>query len=304
MRRDTAWAARAAAASVLLFASVWAAAAGASAPSAPGRFTITRTLPDGRTEIRSVTLDELKAMSRPAPPAAARPMAGDTVVFALPPPIPDAVAPAPRPVVAVAAAPVAAPAPAAPSLVAFDEVTARRAATQAPSAAAIRVATANRTAALRTPMILTGGWTLATRDQVANTDEEDEDSAAPARLGASLPAGKPRKGAKAPLGVRDGRSFGDQGRFYLYAGVKNRGLGLNLTDHNGSESGGWGSDGVSYDKGGFSGQRSAGVGWRQGDVATSLGWVHEKNNIKGMYGAPAEKDDRVSLTFNWRPSVK
>ena len=286
MRREKVWAAAVAAGSILLPASLgWAGA------PAPGRFTITRTLPDGRTEVRSVTLDELKAMTGPAAPAAtaARSASPDSVVFALPAPVPD-------PVPASAVAAVLEPKPAEAAEPAVRAPPSPR----SPSAAAIRAAAAARSGStVHAPLALSGGWTLAA---VRSDGDDDRASLSGDRFGGG--AAKPRKGEKSALAVRDGRSFGQQGRFYLYAGTKNRGVGLNLTDHNGAESGGWGSDGVSYDKGGFSGQRSAGVGWRQGDVSTSLGWVHEKNNIKNMWGAPAEKDDRVALTFSWRPSAK
>ena len=135
-------------------------------------------------------------------------------------------------------------------------------------------------------------------DTVAAATDAPRTRSAPIATLASQAGGKKKLDPQALVGVRDGRSYGEKGRFYLYAGMKDKGVGLNVVDHGEA----WGGDGVSYDQGGFTGQRSAGLGWRKGDVSTSLGWVHDKNRINGLYGAPAEKDDRVAVTLSWRPS--
>lgn len=145
-------------------------------------------------------------------------------------------------------------------------------------------------------------WPVQSRQAVAAADDGSDaaDAVSPLLVQTRGARQKTKVDARALVGVRDGRGYGGKGRLYVYAGMKNRGVGLNVVDHGDR----WGGDGVSYDQGGFAGQRSAGVGWRQGEVSTSLGWVHDKTRINGLYGAPAERDDRVALTLSWRPAPR
>ena len=153
-----------------------------------------------------------------------------------------------------------------------------------------------------------GRWVALSRTELdaATRVDDDDNTVSPVVVQGVAPAPTTarRKVGRTVLGVRDGRTYRDKGRFYLYAAGKGGGLGLNLVDH--GEAGGWGGDGMSYDRGGFAGQRSAGVGWRQGDLSTSLGWVHAKTNLigTGIFRAPAEKDDRVAFLMSWRPSPR
>jgi hypothetical protein len=235
------------------------------------RFTVTTYLPGGRTEVRRLTAREVAALGATLPKNA-RPA---------PPPAEIAAAPAPRAprprTTAAAASPVAAPV----RLAALPGVEPTHASGAAPLALAAR-------------------WTAPDAAPDGDGDEAASAVSAPAASAPSAPAARRRVG-KAVLGVRDGKGYREQGRFYVYAAGKGAGVGLNVVDK--GQGAGWGGDGLSYDRGGFAGQRSAGIGWRKGDVSTSLGWVHEKVRVN-LFGAPSEKDDRVALTLSWRPSVK
>ncbi len=174
----------------------------------------------------------------------------------------------------------------------------------APSLAASIVATRATASRTRTAA---AAWVALDRDalEAATHVTDDADIASPVVVRAAGGAsGTRRKEGRTVLGVRDGRGFRDQGRLYIYAAGKGAGVGMNITDQ--GTGAGWSGSGMSYDRNGFAGQRSAGVGWRQGDLSTSVGWVHAKTNVvgTGIFRAPAEKDDRVALTVSWRPSPR
>lgn len=102
------------------------------------------------------------------------------------------------------------------------------------------------------------------------------------------------------MGVRDGASFGGKGRWYLFAAASGRSVGLNmLRNEAGWARAGWTTDQAST----LVGDAQVGVGWRKGDVQTSLGFVHRE--IKGMhnlYGQdPPKADSLVAFSLSVRP---
>lgn len=101
------------------------------------------------------------------------------------------------------------------------------------------------------------------------------------------------------LGVRDGSSFGDKGRWYLFAAASGRAVGLNML-HN---TDGWDRAGLSTDTTStLIGDTQVGVGWRKGDVQTSLGYIHRE--VKGqnmLFGIDPGSDSMVAFSLSIRP---
>jgi hypothetical protein len=107
---------------------------------------------------------------------------------------------------------------------------------------------------------------------------------------------KARLGA---MGVRDGKALGGRGRWYLFAAASGRAVGFNLMRNDA----GWAHAGLTTDATStLVGDAQVGVGWRKGDMQTSLGFVHRE--IKGLhtlYGVDAKADSLVAFTFAVRP---
>lgn len=103
------------------------------------------------------------------------------------------------------------------------------------------------------------------------------------------------------LGVKDGAStFGDKGRWYLFAAASGRAVGLNMT-HNDA---GWDRAGVTTDQSStLVGDTQFGVGWRKGAMQTSFGYIHRE--VKGannpLWGADNKADSMVAFSFQVRP---
>ena len=102
------------------------------------------------------------------------------------------------------------------------------------------------------------------------------------------------------MGVRDGASsFGDMGRWYLFAAASGRAVGRNmLRGENGWDRAGWTTDTT----GALVGDAQVGVGWRKGDMQTSLGVVHRE--VKGkhrIFGQETRDDTVAAFTFSYRP---
>lgn len=75
--------------------------------------------------------------------------------------------------------------------------------------------------------------------------------------------------------VKDGQSFGERSRWYLFAAASGRAVGYNFL-----RSGqGWRRSGMSTDEGYYVGDAQAGVAWRKGDVQASFGYVHREIKI-------------------------
>lgn len=101
------------------------------------------------------------------------------------------------------------------------------------------------------------------------------------------------------LGVKDGSRFRNKSRLYLFGAVSGRGVGMNLM-HDTDE--GWKSLGLSTDKGGFIGQRQAGLALRQGPAQAALSYVQEKTRVN-ILGITAIKDHRAMLSFTYVPPL-
>jgi hypothetical protein len=102
------------------------------------------------------------------------------------------------------------------------------------------------------------------------------------------------------MGVGDGTKFGDRGRWYLFAAASGRSVGLNmLRGDSGWSRAGWTTDQTST----LVGDAQVGVGWRKGDMQTSLGFVHrEMKGLHNLYGVDDPKaDSMVAFTFAVRP---
>lgn len=101
------------------------------------------------------------------------------------------------------------------------------------------------------------------------------------------------------LGVKDGSSFKSKSRIYMFGAVSGRGVGMNLMHDNES---GWKNMGLSTDKGGFIGQRQAGVAIRKGPAQASLSYVQEKTRAQ-ILGITSIKDHRAMLTLSFVPPL-
>mgnify|MGYP001556818693 CR=1 FL=1 len=103
------------------------------------------------------------------------------------------------------------------------------------------------------------------------------------------------------LGVRDGSSFGERGRWYLFAAASGRAVGLNmLHGDQGWNRAGWTTDATST----LTGDAQVGVGWRKGDMQTSLGYVHREMKGQNMlWGVNAKPDSMVAFSLSIRPHL-
>lgn len=102
------------------------------------------------------------------------------------------------------------------------------------------------------------------------------------------------------MGVADGASYGDAGRWYFFAAASGQAVGLNMM--RGTE-GGWDRVGWSTDStGALVGDAQVGVGWRKGDVQSSFGVIHREVKGRHMIWAQDTRDDTVAaFTFSIRP---
>ncbi|MDB5498725.1 MAG: hypothetical protein JWP28_2756 [Phenylobacterium sp.] len=103
----------------------------------------------------------------------------------------------------------------------------------------------------------------------------------------------------AAMGVRDGSTFGDRGRWYLFAAASGRAVGLNMLHGDGGwDRAGWTTDQTST----LIGDAQLGVGWRKGAMQTSLGYIHRQ--VKGahmLWGVDARDDSMVAFSLSIRP---
>jgi hypothetical protein len=101
------------------------------------------------------------------------------------------------------------------------------------------------------------------------------------------------------MGIRDGSSLAKQGRWYLFAAASGRAVGLNMLRGDGGwNRGGWTTDPSSR----LVGDAQVGVGWRKGDLQTSVGFVHRE--VKGsymIYGQKGAADSLVAFSFSVHP---
>jgi hypothetical protein len=104
------------------------------------------------------------------------------------------------------------------------------------------------------------------------------------------------------LGVKDGRAYGEEGRWYLFAAASGRSVGLNMTR---SEAG-WNQAGWSTDKTAkMIGDGQLGVGFRKGAMQAAFGYVYREIKVQnGPLGADTDVSDSMaafslSLRPNW-----
>jgi hypothetical protein len=102
------------------------------------------------------------------------------------------------------------------------------------------------------------------------------------------------------LGVRDGRAFGDRGRWYVFAAASGQAVGLNMLR---SGDGDWSRAGLTSDNSSkLVGDGQAGVAWRRGAMQASFGYVHRKIRAKDqIMGMATQKDEMVALSFSLKP---
>lgn len=102
------------------------------------------------------------------------------------------------------------------------------------------------------------------------------------------------------LGVRDGRSFGDRGRWYLFAATSGRSVGLNMLRGGDGElrRAGWSTDATSA----LVSDAQAGVGWRRGSMQASVGYIHREIKPRhGLMGVENKDDDLIAVSFSFKP---
>lgn len=153
------------------------------------------------------------------------------------------------------------------------------------------------------------GWPGAV---AVETEEFDVDFTPHAGVGFSNAGGSAEAGAVVRLtrrsaedwaerlGVRDGRRFGDQGRWYLFAAASGRAVGLNMTR---DRDGGWTQAGVSQDSNSaLISDLQAGVGWRKGHIQASFGYLQRKiKGLQSIFGVEGREDNVVAVTVSVKP---
>jgi hypothetical protein len=99
------------------------------------------------------------------------------------------------------------------------------------------------------------------------------------------------------MGVRDGAELGEAGRWYLFVGGSGKSLGLNMRR---DPDGPLRSYGFSVDPAAAVGDVQAGIGWRRGEVQTSVGYVHR--TFKPAYAMQNidfdNKDEMIGVSFS------
>ena len=102
------------------------------------------------------------------------------------------------------------------------------------------------------------------------------------------------------LGVRDGRQFGDRGRWYVFAAASGQAVGMNMLR---SGDGDWSRAGLTSDNSSkLVGDGQAGVAWRSGPMQASFGYVHRKIKAKDqIMGMASQKDEMVAFSFTYKP---
>lgn len=102
------------------------------------------------------------------------------------------------------------------------------------------------------------------------------------------------------MGVRDGAAFGDAGRWYLFAAASGRAIGMNMARY---PDGDPGKTGWSTDTAAEVGDAQVGVGWRQGPMQTSIGYLHRTFEPRNpMPRTDFVKDDEMlALSISIKP---
>lgn len=121
-----------------------------------------------------------------------------------------------------------------------------------------------------------------------------------AEAGATLSVEDKVAGRLESLGVRDGKSFGDKSRWYLFVAGGSRSVGLNmLRGADGAfERAGWSTDSTSA----LVSDAQAGVGWRRGAMQASLGYMHrEVKPHEAVQGFEKREDNLLAISFSFKP---
>lgn len=101
---------------------------------------------------------------------------------------------------------------------------------------------------------------------------------------------------KNALGIaNDGtRAFGSH--WYLFAAASGKAMGANMLDPQDSLR----NAVMGMNQGGFQRETQAGLGWREGQMQASLGYVHE--HIKSrVFGMPGQGEDRLAFSVSFHP---
>jgi hypothetical protein len=103
------------------------------------------------------------------------------------------------------------------------------------------------------------------------------------------------------MGVKDGAtSYGNQGRWYLFAAVRGQAVGLNMQESEGAlRRAGWSTDVSSA----LVGDGQVGVGWRKGGIEASFGYVHRGVHLQNapIGASDSYADDMAALAFTYHP---
>jgi len=102
------------------------------------------------------------------------------------------------------------------------------------------------------------------------------------------------------LGVRDGKSFGQRGRWYLFAATSGRSVGYNMLRGADGElrREGWSTDATSA----LVSDAQAGIGWRRGPMQASIGYMHREVKPRhGLMGVENKDDDLIAVSFSLKP---
>lgn len=101
------------------------------------------------------------------------------------------------------------------------------------------------------------------------------------------------------LGVHDGAALDQAGRWYVFAAASGRAMGLNMQK---DDLRGWDRSWSTDNASALVGDAQLGLGWRQGDMQTSVGLIHRE--VKGdhaIWGQQFKTDSMVALSFSIKP---
>lgn len=145
------------------------------------------------------------------------------------------------------------------------------------------------------------GWPVAT----AYTENGLEVSLTPhAGVGVGSDGGSAEAGATVRIGsaqVRDGQTFGDRARWYVYAAGSGRAVGYNFAR---TRDGDYARSGYSHDSGAFLGDASLGVAYRRGDLQGSFGLVYREIEAEGLRSGRGLDNDVTEGLVAFQLSIK
>lgn len=145
------------------------------------------------------------------------------------------------------------------------------------------------------------GWPVAT----AYTESGLEVSLTPhAGVGVGSDGTSAEAGATVRIGsaeVRDGQTFGDRARWYVYAAGSGRAVGYNFAR---TRDGDYARSGYSHDSGSFLGDASLGVAYRRGDLQGSFGLVYREIEAEGLRSGRGLDNDVTEGLVAFQLSIK